>query len=124
VLYAETASGRAYWVTSAPLAKFVKHAWAGAWICSAFRNEGAGIASQMIRDAVAATRSHYRDVPYLGMVTFVNRACVQPTMVRGIPVWGWSNGQSACAALALSWPTIGSLIALKCRASFLSLSAG
>lgn len=51
VLYAETSSGRAFWVTSFPYAEYVRHAWAGAWICSAFRNEGAGIASEMIRDA-------------------------------------------------------------------------
>lgn len=42
VFYAETDSGRAVWVTSFPFAKYVKHQWGGAWICSAFRNEGAG----------------------------------------------------------------------------------
>ncbi len=49
--------GRAFWITSAPFAEFVKHAWAGAWVCSAFRNEGAGRASELIRLAVAATRA-------------------------------------------------------------------
>lgn len=34
---------RAFWITSWPFAEFTKHAWAGAWICSAFRNEGAGL---------------------------------------------------------------------------------
>lgn len=28
--------------------------------------------------------------PPLGMVTFVDRNKVQPTMVRGKPVWGWT----------------------------------
>lgn len=46
----------AYWVTSWPFAQFVRHAWAGAWICSAFRNEGVGLSSELIREAVAATR--------------------------------------------------------------------
>lgn len=39
VFRALTATGRAYWVTSFPFAEWVKHEWAGAWICSAFRNE-------------------------------------------------------------------------------------
>ena len=33
----------AYWVTSWPFAEYVKHDWAGAWICSAFRREGGQI---------------------------------------------------------------------------------
>jgi hypothetical protein len=63
----------AYWVTSWPFAKYVKHDWAGAWMCSAFRNEGAGLSSSMILDAVAATRWRWPEVPELGMVTFVDR---------------------------------------------------
>lgn len=90
VLKAETPTGRAYWVTSWPFAEYTKHAWAGAWICSAFRNEGAGRAADMIRDAVAATRAHYGEPPALGMVTFVDRDKVRPTMVHGKPVWGWT----------------------------------
>ncbi len=89
VLKALTATGRAYWGTSFPIATYVKHRWAGAWICSAFRNEGAGVASEMIREAVAATRFHYGEPPDLGMVTFVDRNKVEPTIVRGEKVWGW-----------------------------------
>ena len=85
-----TDCGRGFWVTSNPLAEWVKHAWAGAWVCSAFRSEGAGVASQLIREAVAATRAHYGDPPDLGMITFINRACVKPIIVRGRPVWGWT----------------------------------
>jgi hypothetical protein len=72
VLKADTETGRAFWITSYPFAEWVKHAWAGAWICSAFRNEGAGKSSKMIRQAVAATRFYYGEPPELGMVTFVN----------------------------------------------------
>lgn len=90
VFRAHTVTGRAYWVTSFPIAEWVKHQWAGAWICSAFRNEGAGQASDMIREAVAATRHHYGNPPDLGMVTFINRDCVRPTKVRGKEVWGWT----------------------------------
>lgn len=82
--------GRAFWVTSAPFAEWVKHAWAGAWVCSAFRSEGTGRASELIRQAVAATVAHYGAPPSLGMVTFVDRAKVKPTIVRGEKVWGWT----------------------------------
>lgn len=63
---------KALWVTSWPFAEFVKHAWAGAWINSAFRNEGAGLASELILQAVAATRAIWANVPALGIVTFID----------------------------------------------------
>ena len=34
VLYTETETGRAFWITSYPYAEYVRHAWAGAWVCS------------------------------------------------------------------------------------------
>lgn len=90
VFKAHTVTGRAFWITSAPYAQYVKHAWPGAWVCSAFRNEGAGIASQMIREALAASLYHYGEAPALGMVTFLDRAKVKPTKVRGEDVYGWT----------------------------------
>jgi hypothetical protein len=64
---------KSFWVTSWPFAEFVKHAWAGAWVCSAFRREGGDLlASEMIRQAVAATRSIWPEIPDLGMITFVD----------------------------------------------------
>ena len=63
----------AFWVTSWPLAEFVKHKWGGAWVCSAFRNESALLSSALIREAIAATRAKYGEPPALGMVTFVNK---------------------------------------------------
>ena len=80
----------ALWGTSWPFAEFTKHAWAGAWICSVFRREGGAAASDMIRDAVAATRWRYGTPPDLGMVTFLDRSQVRPIMRRGVPVWGWT----------------------------------
>jgi hypothetical protein len=80
--------GRAFWVTSAPFAQYVKHAWAGAWVCSAFRSEGAGVASELIRDALAATIHHYGTAPALGLVTFIDKRKVQPIRVRGRDTWG------------------------------------
>lgn len=102
--------GRAFWVTSFPIAAYVKHAWAGAWVCSAFRSEGAGVASEMIREAVSATRWHYGDPPPLGMITFVDRSKVKPTMVRGKLVWGWTYLK---AGFVYAGETKGGLLALQ-----------
>lgn len=88
VLYAHSMTGEAFWVTSWPFAEWVKHAWPGAWICSAFRNEHAGIASELIREAVSCTRSVMGEPPNLGMVTFIDRDKVKPTIRRGIQTWG------------------------------------
>lgn len=64
----------AVWVTSAPLAEYVRHEWAGAWVNSLFRREGGPhLASDLITAAVAATRWVLGDPPPLGMVTFVDR---------------------------------------------------
>lgn len=110
VFKALTPTGRAFWVTSWPLAEWVRHAWPGAWICSAFRNEGAGRASDMVREAVAATRAFYGESPALGMITFVNRAKVRPTMVRGKPVYGWCFRK---AGFVDAGETAGGLLALQ-----------
>lgn len=77
VLFLETIEGNAYWVTSWPFAEYVKHAWAGAWMCSAFRNESNRLSSGLIRDAVAATRAFYGEPPPLGMITFVDAGKVR-----------------------------------------------
>lgn len=78
----------ALWVTSWPFAQYVKHAWAGAWVNSLFRNEGAGKASTLILEAIAITRSIWQP-PELGMITFVDTKHVPPKMVRGKPVYGY-----------------------------------
>lgn len=69
----------AVWVTSWPIAAYVRHAWAGAWVNSLFRREPASphLASALIRAAVAATRWRWPAVPPLGMVTFVDPAKVR-----------------------------------------------
>lgn len=68
---------KALWVTSWPFAQYVKHQWAGAWVNSLFRNEGAGLSSDLIREAVSATRFIWPEVPSLGMVTFVDSSKVK-----------------------------------------------
>lgn len=68
---------RALWVTSWPYAQYVKHAWAGAWVNSMFRNEGDDLSSELIREAIAATRYVWPAVPDEGIVTFIDRGKVR-----------------------------------------------
>lgn len=69
-----TIEGGAIWSSSAPFAEYVKHAWAGAWENSTFRNERRDLylSSDLIREAVAATLADWGDPPPLGMVTFID----------------------------------------------------
>lgn len=68
---------KALWVTSWPLPEYVKHAWSGAWVNSCFRNEGAGLSSELITEAVQATRWYYGEAPEIGIISFID-----PTKVR------------------------------------------
>ena len=106
-------SGEAVWVTSWPFAEYTKHAWAGAWVNSCFRNEGAGLSSDLIRDAIAATRYHYlttaswsRDPAPSEMVTFVDEAKVAGTHA------GYCY---KCAGFESAGRTEGGLVALRLR---------
>jgi hypothetical protein len=69
---------QALWVTSWPFGEYVQHAWPGAWICAAFRNErwDLHLSSELVIEAVAATR-FYWEAPAEGMITFVD-----PTRTR------------------------------------------
>jgi hypothetical protein len=78
-----TAGRDALWISSWPFAEYVKHEWAGAWVCSCFRNESDRLSSELIREAVAITRWFWPAVPSLGMVTFVD-----PTKVKRKRDWG------------------------------------
>lgn len=75
-LVLRTKQNDAYWVSSWPYQEFTKHRWAGAWMCTAFRNEGSGLSSDLIRQAVAVTMSEW-EIPELGMVTFVDASKVK-----------------------------------------------
>lgn len=63
----------ALWVTSWPFAEYVKHAWPGAWVCSAFRNQRRDLylSSELVTEALAATR-FYWEPPAQGMIAFVD----------------------------------------------------
>lgn len=73
-----TRNADALWVTSWPFAEYVKHAWAGAWVNSLFCNRGPLLSSELIREAIAVTRSFF-PVPPLGMVTFVDKDEIRST---------------------------------------------
>lgn len=77
-----TADADALWVTSWPFADFTKHAWAGAWVNSCFRNESSAVSSELIREAVARTRGKWPEVPPLGVVTFIDPSEVPGTFER------------------------------------------
>src|SRR5262249_9134085 len=62
------------------------------WICTCFRNESPHLSSELIRQAVTATRWFWPDPPEDGMVTFVNPARAIPTRHR---LRAWS-GQRTC----------------------------
>ena len=68
--------GTALWVTSWPFAEYVKHAWAGCWVNSCFRNEGSRLSSELILSAVAATRSIW-EPPAGGLITFVDASKIK-----------------------------------------------
>lgn len=72
----------ALWVTSWPFAEYTKHQWAGAFINTLFRKECEGEASSYIRDACAATRHEWPEIPELGMITFIDPNEVKPRKVR------------------------------------------
>jgi hypothetical protein len=78
-----TADYDALWITSWPFAEYVKHAWAGAWVNSCFRNESSARASELIVAAVAATRAKFGEPPEIGMVTFVDASKIKPTRQPG-----------------------------------------
>jgi hypothetical protein len=46
--------------------------WLDVWVCSLFRNEGAGLSSELITEAVAATRAVWGEPPPRGFTTFVD----------------------------------------------------
>jgi len=100
-----TAAHDALWVSSFPEAQYVKHRWAGAWICTCFRNESLILSSELIRDAVAVTRWYWGTAPSLGMITFVDS-----TKVKSKRDWGRCFRK---AGFKLCGLTQGGLIALQ-----------
>ncbi len=68
----------ALWVTSWPFAEYTKHEWAGAWVNTLFRNESDRLSSELILQAIAATRCFW-EPPELGIITFINSKKIRST---------------------------------------------
>lgn len=101
-------NSKAVFGMSFPKAEYVKHAWAGAWVISIFRNEEAGpLASDMVRSAMAHMQTEY-DVPEIGCVTFVDPKQVRGVHVRGERVKGFCFWKAGFRAVG---ETKGGLIA-------------
>lgn len=111
-----------YWVTSFPFARYVKHQWAGAWVCSAFRRERGPLASELIKEAVALTVQYHFDrpswsvdpLPALGMITFIDECKVRekPDFGRCYLMAGFAveeNRTKKDNLLALRMPLISAL---------------
>lgn len=105
----------AFWITSWPFAEYVKHAWAGAWVCSAFRNERRDLhlSSELIFEALQATRARW-EPPTEGMITFVDRDKTKPKRDPGycyLKAGFHVSGTRACCA-GKPGETAGGLVAL------------
>lgn len=103
-----TSKSDALWVSSWPFAEYVKHAWAGAWVCSCFRNESSVLSSLLIREAMAVTRYIWGDPPEKGMVTFIDT-----TKVKKKRDWGRCYRK---AGFVPAGHTKGGLVALLIKA--------
>jgi hypothetical protein len=76
-------TGLALWVAQWPYAGMEMHPYGHAWVCTLFRNEGAGLSSALVADAVACTHRLWGaveegGVPEGGFITFVDAREVRP----------------------------------------------
>lgn len=65
-----TESADALWVST--FQTFVKHGFVGVWECTLFRNESPHLSSELIREAMSATRWAWGDPPARGFLTSVD----------------------------------------------------
>lgn len=73
-----TEMGDAVWGSAWPYAKYVNRVFPGAWVCTIFRNESRHLSSDLIIEAVAATRAYWGEPPDEGMITLINTKKVKP----------------------------------------------
>ena len=102
-----TPNADALWVSSWPLKEYTKHQWAGAWVCSCFRNESQILSSKLIQEAVAATKYIWGRPPESGMVTFIDETRVRKKRDYGrcYRKAGWKPcGRTKGGLLALRLP--------------------
>ena len=90
-------------MTSWPFAEYVRHAWPGAWVCSAFRNEGRYKASELIREAVVRTAEKYGEPPENGMISFIDRRYVKPYVTpKGREIYGQTFRQAGFCEVGIT----------------------
>jgi hypothetical protein len=113
-----TPQADALWACSWPDASMVKRAWPGAWMCTLFRNESPHKASELIIEAVAATRGIWGEPPDsegFSIISIIDTRKVKPTKVRGKDVWGWTwlkaGWELAGATKKLGLPVFGLRVA-------------
>lgn len=107
-----TPEADALWVTSTPFAQFVQHAWAGAWMNTLFRNESMHLSSELIVEALAASRHLLGEPPPLGIVSFIDASKIRKKRDPGrcYRRAGWSHvgftkkGLYAFQLLPEDWP--------------------
>ena len=100
----------AFWVTLAPFAKYVRHRWAGAWTCTAFRNESTILSSTLIQEAVAATLFLLKTPPESGFITFVDGTKIK-------------SGNPGCCFKKAGWKYVGLTEVAKLHALQLEVAA-
>lgn len=101
-----TADGLATWISCWPFAEFVHRVYPDAWICTLFHREGGAPASELITQAVAATRWYWGTPPPSGMITLIDAKKVRPIKRRGVPVWGWTYRRAG-------WQEVGKTVKRK-----------
>lgn len=70
-----TSEADALWVST--FQSFVEHGFVGVWECALFRNESRHLSSELIREAMAATRWKWVHVPERGFLTSVDASKVR-----------------------------------------------
>lgn len=73
-----TFEGTAGWISSWPEARYADHGLGDAYICSLFRNEGAGRSSDLILAALEATEARWGPAPAGGWITFIDTRAIRP----------------------------------------------
>lgn len=89
--FANDGTPAALWASHRPApGKAVRADGRDAWACTMFRVEQKTVlASELIKEAVAITKSLWRPQPADGFYTTINPRKVKPIKRRGVDVWGY-----------------------------------
>jgi hypothetical protein len=73
-----TFEGTAGWISAWPDPRYSDHGLGDAYLCTLFRNEGAGLSSTLILAALTITERRWGPPPSGGWITFVDADAVRP----------------------------------------------